>query len=200
VEVSVKKQIFERYEMTAGGSLIIDVAARRIEDLYENFDKSAPYHRKDLDGDLVAYISGCVREIGRRDFVVRFSIEQPLSEELMDMVRTGMHAFFIYQKELEYIAMKKMMRTSFFLLVTGIVILGVSLRVNHLLALSGTISFPNSFFAEGLTIVAWVSIWEGLATFLLNWAPHLFRTRLYQRIAVASVLFRLSERHVEDEP
>jgi len=200
VEVSVKKQIFERYEMTAGGSLIIDVAARRIEDLYENFDKSAPYHRKDLDGDLVAYISGCVREIGRKDFVVRFSIEQPLSEELMDMVRTGMHAFFIYQKELEYIAMKKMMRTSFFLLVTGIVILGVSLRVNHLLALSGTISFPNSFFAEGLTIVAWVSIWEGLATFLLNWAPHLFRTRLYQRIAVASVLFRLSERHVEDEP
>ncbi len=200
MEVSVKKQIFERYEMTAGGSLIIDVAARRIEDLYENFDKSAPYHRKDLDGDLVAYISGCVREIGRKDFVVRFSIEQPLSEELMDMVRTGMHAFFIYQKELEYIAMKKMMRTSFFLLVTGIVILGVSLRVNHLLALSGTISFPNSFFAEGLTIVAWVSIWEGLATFLLNWAPHLFRTRLYQRIAVASVLFRLSERHVEDEP
>ncbi|KUL25241.1 hypothetical protein [Chlorobium limicola] len=196
----MKKQIFERYEMTAGGSLIIDVAARRIEDLYENFDKSAPYHRKDLDGDLVAYISGCVREIGRKDFVVRFSIEQPLSEELMDMVRTGMHAFFIYQKELEYIAMKKMMRTSFFLLVTGIVILGVSLRVNHLLALSGTISFPNSFFAEGLTIVAWVSIWEGLATFLLNWAPHLFRTRLYQRIAVASVLFRLSERHVEDEP
>jgi len=199
VEVSVKKQIFERYEMTAGGSLIIDVAARRIEDLYENFDKSAPYHRKDLDGDLVAYISGCVREIGRRDFVVRFSIEQPLSEELMDMVRTGMHAFFIYQKELEYIAMKKMVRTSLFLLVTGIVILGVSLRVNHLLALSGTISFPNSFFAEGLTIVAWVSIWEGLATFLLNWAPHLFRTRLFQRIAVASVLFRLSEKREEDE-
>ncbi len=199
MEVSVKKQILERYEKTAAGSLIVDVAARRVADLYENFDKSSPYHRKDLDGDLVSYITDSVREIGKRDFVVRFSIEQPLSEELMDMVRAGMHAFFMYKKELEYIAMKKMVRTSLFLLVTGIVILGVSLRVNHLLALSGPISFPNSFFAEGLTIVAWVSIWEGLATFLLNWAPHLFRTRLFQRIAVASVLFRLSEKREEDE-
>lgn len=197
VEVQMKKQILDRYEKSSAGSLIIDVAARRVEDLYENFDKNAPYHRKDLDGDLVAYITGCVREIGPRDFVVRFSIEHALSDELMAMVRDGMHAFFMYQKELEYIAMKKMVRTSSFLLVTGVLILGVSLRVNHLLALSGTVSFLNRFFAEGLTIVAWVSIWEGLATFLLNWAPYLFRTRLFQRIAQAPVLFRFAGERTE---
>ncbi len=46
------KRIVDRYEHTVDGIVIIDVAARRVEDLYEDFDKTAPYHKKDLDEDL----------------------------------------------------------------------------------------------------------------------------------------------------
>lgn len=185
----MKKRILDRYEKTPDGSLIIDVAARRVEELYENFDKSAPYHRKDLDDDLVAYLAGCVREIGSADFVVRFTFEQQPSMDLMEMVRSGMHAFFMYQVELEYGAMKKMLRTALLLLLVGIVILAFSLWVNRVFVSSANSSFLNRFFAEGLTIAAWVSIWEGFATILLNLAPHLFRIRLFRRIVSASVLF-----------
>ena len=51
-------------------------------------------------------------------------------------------------------------------------------------------SFLNTVFAEGLTIVAWVSMWEALATFLLNWPQHLFHIRLFRKIAEAPVLFQ----------
>ncbi len=184
------KRIVDRYEHTVDGLLIVDVAARRVEDLYENFDKTAPYHKKDLDEDLAYYLTECVREIGKVDFVIRFMFECYPSEEYMLRVRTSVHKFFIYLRELELGAMNKMLRTSATLLVTGIIILGLSLWVNHLFAVDGTPSFLNTVFAEGLTIVAWVSVWEALATFLLNWPEHLFLIKLYQKIAEAPVRFQ----------
>jgi len=186
----VPKRIVDRYEHTVDGLVIIDVAARRVEDLYEDFDKTAPYHKKDLDEDLVYYLTECSREIGRVDFVIRFMFECYPSEEFMLRVRTSVHKFFIYQRELELGAMSKMLRTATTLLVIGIIILGLSLWVNHLLTVNGTPSFLNTVFAEGLTIVAWVSMWEALATCLLNWPQHLFLIRLYRKIAEAPVQFQ----------
>ncbi|MBN1278788.1 MAG: hypothetical protein JW989_03265 [Chlorobiaceae bacterium] len=185
----MKKRILDRYETMPDGNVIIDVAARRVEELYQNFDKCAPYHRKDFDDDLVEYLTGCVREIGGPAFVVRFTIEQGLSKELMETVRSGMHSFFMYRLDVEFAAMKKMIRTSSLLLLSGIVILAVSLWVNRFVSLNGNGSFLYRFFAEGLTIVAWVSIWEGLATFLLNLTPHLFRIRVFRWLAAAPVSF-----------
>jgi len=189
----VKKKILDRYEHTADGCVIIDVAARRVEDLYEDFDKTAPYHKKDLDEDLAYYLTECVREIGHEDFVIRFMFERFPSEEFMQRVRTSVHKFFIYQRELELAAMNKMLRTSITLLLIGIVILGISLWVNHLFT-DSTPSFINTVFAEGLTIVAWVSVWEALATFLLNWPQHLFHIKLFWKIAQAPVQFQQPSR------
>ena len=184
------KRIVDRYEHTVDGLVIVDVAARRVEDLYEDFDKTAPYHKKDLDEDLAHYLTECVREIGRVGFVIRFMFESYPSEEYMHRVRTSVHKFFIYQRELELGAMNKMLRTAATLLVIGIFILGLSLWVNHLFAVDGTPTFLNSVFVEGLTIVAWVSMWEALATFLLNWPQHLFLIKLYRKIAEAPVQFQ----------
>jgi hypothetical protein len=186
----VPKRIVDRYEHTVDGLVIVDVAARRVEDLYEDFDKTAPYHKKDLDEDLAYYLTECVREIGRVDFVIRFMFESYPSEEYMLRVRTSVHKFFIYQRELEIGAMNKMLRTATTLLVIGIIILGLSLWVNNLLAVDGTPSFLKTVFAEGLTIVAWVSMWEALATCLLNWPQHLFLIKLDRKIAEAPVQFQ----------
>ncbi|TLU82494.1 MAG: hypothetical protein FDX21_08310 [Chlorobium sp.] len=184
------KRIVDRYEHTVDGLVIVDVAARRVEDLYEDFDKTAPYHKKDLDEDLTYYLTECVREIGRVDFVIRFMFECYPSDEFMLRVRTSVNKFFIYQRELELGAMNKMLRTAVTLFVIGIIILGLSLWLNHLFAVNGTPSFLNTVFAEGLTIVAWVSVWEALATLLLNWPQHLFLIRLFRKIAEAPVQFQ----------
>ena len=185
----VKRRILDRYEQTQDGRIIIDVAATCVEDLYEDFDKTAPYHKKDLDEDFVYYLTECTREIGHSDFVIRFVFERYPSEQFIQRVRTSILKFFMYQRELELAAIKKMFRTSGMLIVIGVFILGVSIWVNLILLASGSVSFFKSVFAEGLTIVAWVSMWEGLATFLLNWAPHRFKINLYKKIADAQVLF-----------
>jgi hypothetical protein len=186
----VKRRILDRYEHTVTGSVIIDVAAQRVEDLYENFDKTAPYHKKDLDEDLVYYLTECVTEIGRADFVIRFMFECFPSEEFMLRVRTSVHKYFMYQRELEFAAMKKMLKTSAIILIFGIVILGLSLWVNLLFTVENGTSFLNRVLAEGLTIVAWVSVWEALATLLVNWTPHLSQIKLFMKIAEAPIQFQ----------
>ena len=184
------KRIVDRYEHTVDGLVIVDVAARRVEDLYEDFDKTAPYHKKDLDEDLVYYLTECVTEIGRVDFVIRFMFERFPSEEFMLRVRTSVYKYFMYQRELEFAATKKMLKTSVIILIFGVVILGISLWVNLLFTLENGTSFLNRVLAEGLTIVAWVSVWEALATLLVNWPPHLSQIKLFMKIAEAPIQFQ----------
>jgi hypothetical protein len=46
-------------------------------------------------------------------------------------------------------------------------------------------------------IAAWVSLWEALAMFLVNWAPHRRLIRMYERIAKADVRFQEVEHEAE---
>ena len=66
------KKILERYSRTADNKVIIDIAAGKVEDIYNYLDKHAPYRKKDLDQDLVEYLIDSVSEIGKEDFVIQF--------------------------------------------------------------------------------------------------------------------------------
>ena len=67
----MKRSVLDRYERIVGGSLIIDVSAAQVEELYNDYDRSAPYIRRDLDQDLVDYLIECAKEIMPEAFVVR---------------------------------------------------------------------------------------------------------------------------------
>ena len=66
--------------------VIVDVAARRAED---------------LDEDLANYFIEYVRETGQVDFVIHFMFEFYPSEEFMLRVRTSVQKIFISQRKLE---------------------------------------------------------------------------------------------------
>jgi hypothetical protein len=184
----MEKDILGRYARGSDGGVIIDIAANRIEDLYNDYDKSAPYLKKDLEQDLVDYLVDSVREVGKEKFTIRFSIAGTVDQAPMSRVRMSVQKYFFYLKELELRELKRMSRTSLILFIIGIAILTLSVWMNRMFETDETV--VREVFAEGLTVAAWVSLWESLATFLINWAPHRRRIRLYERIAEAPVLFR----------
>jgi hypothetical protein len=184
----MEKDILERYARSSDGVVIIDIAANRIEELYNDYDKSAPYLKKDLEQDLVDYLVDSVREVGKEKFAIRFSIAGTVDPAPMSRVKMSIQKYFFYLKELERRELKRMFRTSLILFVIGIAILTLSVWMNRMFETDETVVIR--VFAEGLTVAAWVSLWESLATFLINWAPHRRRIRLYERIAEAPVLFR----------
>jgi hypothetical protein len=188
----MKKDIIDRYERNDDGLIIIDVSASKVEELYEDFDKQAPYHRKDLDEELAAWLTDCVREIGTADFVVRITLDLLPSTAMQERIRTSLRKFFIYQKELEMRSIGRMVKRSLVFLVTGIVLLFLSGRMSSFIPQSAIHSPYFRVLAEGVTIAAWVSLWESLSIFLVNWWPSRQRIRLNSRIVGAEVTFQSS--------
>ena len=48
--------ILDRYSRTEDGAIVIEVTTEKVEDLYNNFDRNAPYIKKDLDDELSEYL------------------------------------------------------------------------------------------------------------------------------------------------
>ena len=181
------KDIISRYAVTDTGEIIIDVSAQRVQDLYSDFDKTAPYIKKDLEEGLVEYLLDCAREIGNAKFVIHFNLDEPIEEESNIRVKESVVTYFSYLKELEVRKMRDMLRRSFFLLAIGLSILISSLWISKITAFSENVLIQ--VVSTGLTVAAWVSLWEALATFLIEWSPNRKEIQLCDRLATAPISF-----------
>lgn len=179
----MKTRILDRYPRTEDGKYIIEITAGKISDLYNDFDKHTPYVRKELDQNLVEYISDSARDLGNEDFIIRFHFLEKPDEPLIARITESINNYFHYLKNVEIQELGRTIRTSLLFLAVGLCILFISVWVNQNLSAEATV--VNKVFAAGLTVAAWVSLWEALATFLVNWAPYSRQIKMYERIAEA---------------
>lgn len=184
----MKRSALSRYERDAAGNVIVDVSAPRVEDLYNDFDKSAPYIRRDLDQDFADYLISCVREVSREPFIVRLNLANPPDEQRCLRIRHSLSTYFVYLRDIEIRKILQMFRRSLILFALGAGILSSSMWLNRVLGPER--SMTTHVLAEGLTVAAWVSLWEALAAFLIGWFPHRKNVVLYRRLADASLVFR----------
>ncbi len=84
--------------------------------------------------------------------------------------------------------LRQMMYRSGVFLLLGLVILLLTLLMNR--TLGSDRSVVESLLAEGINIAAWVSLWEALATFLVDWFPYRSQIRLFRKLARAKLVFR----------
>lgn len=183
----MKESILIRYPRNEDGGYIIDITAGKIHDLYNDFDKAAPYVRKELEQNLVDYITDSARELGKENFTIRFHLQEPPDDVMKARITTSINSYFMYLRSIELTELARTLRTSLIFLVLGIAILFLSVWVNQKITTDTTV--VTKVFAEGLTVAAWVSLWESLATFLINWTPYTRQVKIYERIAHAPVQF-----------
>jgi hypothetical protein len=184
----VKKSILSRYERTEQGEVVIDASVRTVEDLYNNFDRTAPYLKKDLDQEFVDYVTDCVREIGSHPFVIRISLSTMPDEPVMDRVRRSIRTYFLYLQETDRRALRNMVRRSILLFAIGVALLVPAILATRRSSMSeGVLA---EVFAQGLTVAAWVSLWEAIANLFIEWYPHRHDIKQYGRVTEAPVMFR----------
>jgi hypothetical protein len=194
----MQKPVLGRYATTAEGEIIIDVAASRVQDLYNDFDRNAPYVKRDLDQDFSDYLLDCAREIGRRDFVIRITLGQMPSEEVIARVRQSIHNYFCYLGEMKKKKIKRANTTSLILLAVGLSVFSVVMLIDKMTEASP--GFLANLLIEGLTVAAWVSLWEALATFLIRRSPFRKTMELVDRLANAPVSFASYEADEDTSP
>ena len=183
----VKRDVLDRYEQAASGGYIIDVAAVNVEALYDDFDRSAPYVRRDLNQDLVDFLIDSARDLAGVRFCICFTLDEPPAHDKLLRVERSVNRFFRYLAEIERTTVRAMIRKSLVLLAIGAGILSLAVWVNLLVEPR---SVPGRVLAEGLTVAAWVSLWEALAIFLIEWFPRRRDIVLYQRLAATELRFR----------
>jgi len=84
--------------------------------------------------------------------------------------------------------MRRMMFRSVVFLLLGLVILLITVLMNR--SPASERSVVMSLLVEGTNIAAWVSLWEALATFLVEWFPYRGQIRLYRKLAETGLVFR----------
>lgn len=184
----MRRNALGRYERDNEENIIIDVSATRVEEVYNDFDKSAPYIRRDLDQDFADYLVGCARELNSTPFIIRLTLVNPPDEEKSSRIRRSLNTYFLYVAETEIRKIFQMFRRSVVLSTLGLGILFASMWLNRLLGPERSVT--ANVFAEGLTVAAWVSLWEALAIFLIGWFPLHKNIVLYRRLAHAKLVFR----------
>lgn len=183
----MKKATLSRYDIDSQGRFIIDVASSRIEELYSNFERTVPYLKKDLDEYFVDYLIECVREIGSNSFIIRLDLEHLPDDLKKDRVIKSIRNYFIYLIECEKRKMKDMFRTSAVFFAGGVAIMVISILMRR--AHFNSTNVIVEVLSEGLTVAAWVALWESLANLLIKLRPYLRNIRIYNKLAKAQVLF-----------
>jgi hypothetical protein len=183
----MKKNMLTRYERDERGNVIIDVSAFRTEDLYSNFDRNAPYIRRDLDQHLVDYLLECAGEIGREAFLIRFSLEQKPTGEQIARIRRSVPGYFEYLAESERHRVRRMMRTSAVLMAMGLALFTFAVWLGGFFGEDRSVL--ETVIAEGMTVAAWVALWEALAKFVIEWPSHRDRLRIFRALAGCELTF-----------
>ena len=80
-----------------------------------------------------------------------------------------------------------MLRKSALLLAVGLAVMFIAVWVRQWLGESRSV--VGDVFAEGLTVAAWVSLWESVAVLLIEWMPRRRNVRRHERLAEAEVVF-----------
>ncbi|MCF7816851.1 MAG: hypothetical protein K9M54_03115 [Kiritimatiellales bacterium] len=183
----MKKKILDRYPCDSRGLRIVDIAAQRVNDLYDDFDKNAPFLKKGLNDFMVEYLIESVRELGKENFLVNFSLAEELDPSVKERVRKSIGSYFDYLLEKNLRQIHTIFRTASILLLLGAVLLTGSIYMTHNRALNDSV--VNNVLSEGLIIASWVSLWEALAGFLLNWQPAMRDRFIYRRLLRSEVTF-----------
>lgn len=181
-------EALSRYARDAHGRVIVDVAMARVEDLFQEFDRSAPYPAKDLDDDFAAYIVDCVREVGRRDVVVRVRLPRLPDEAVQQRVRGSIRSYFLYRAAASKRELRKALRQAGVFFVAGVLLLTLALLAHRYAAAAAPL-WPR-VLAEGLTVASWVALWQTLASLLTEIPTTARDGRRYRRISAAPVEFR----------
>ena len=184
----VKQSVLNRYERDASGNVIIDVTANRIEELYNNFDKNSPYIRRELDQDFADYLISCARELGSTPFIIKLTLGHLPDEPGASRIQASLKNYYSYLAKTAQEKIYTMFRRAMIFLFIGLTILFASVWLNESLGVERSVT--ANVFAEGLTIAAWVSLWEAMAVILIEWFPHRKNALMYRRLAEAELVLQ----------
>lgn len=179
----MKKDILDRYDKTQNNEIIIKISTNKFENLYDNFDMSSTFLKKDLSQQLVDYIIDSVSEISNEKFIIKFYFKEKVEDKRLSQIEKSFDNYFKYLIELEKKKMKEQIKNSFIFMLIGIFFITLSILLDE------NTELTYKIVSEGLMVAGWVSMWEAMATILIKWLPLSKKLKLFKKIILCKLEF-----------
>lgn len=183
-----KKNLLEKlYEVDKeSGSLIINVKIKTYNDIFNDLDP-APFRKRDLDQDLVAYLDECSLDIPiKRSVITQFVGKLDIKDEdKEERIKKGFRNYYNFLCLNINRQMKNTYKKSIFYFFTSIFFLVFSYYFPHL---EGNF-FLSKLIKEGLNIGGWVFLWEAIVLVGFSIRELKIEKKRYERLATSPIRF-----------
>jgi len=166
---------------------LIRVRVREFTQLFNSFDPS-PFLERDLDDDLVDYITSWAREIPRErplKLVVQLHVP-PREAGDHELLRSALQNHFETASDLAGNALRQLLRRGRLSLLIGLGVLALATLTGELLGRLGDRPLVN-VLREGVIIGGWVAMWRPIEILLYDWWPLRSEQQLCTRLRDAEL-------------
>ncbi len=161
--------------------------------LFNSMDP-APFRERDLDAEVVVYISEWARlQHPDAPLTLLVSLQQASSgKDESGVLRDAVHEEFHRRATANRRTLKNMFRDGRISLLIGLTFLTAAIFISDYIG--GLISNKNSawLIQESVVIGGWVALWHPLNIFLYDWWPIHAEARLFDRLAEMDVQLHYS--------
>ena len=181
--------ILQRYDMTVDNKFIVPAGLPDYKSMYQVYDYSSSFYKRDLNEDLVDYFFECAEEIGvNNDFIIRFDI--PENEKSKPEENDIVFSFKSYFEYLISLCRKEIKAAFSRLLIhcmTAVFAFLCWFVISRIIPESETAVYQ--FFAHGLSVGIWVLLLLGFSRFVFRIKTQMTEIKLCRKIMNSPIEF-----------
>ncbi|MCR4377121.1 MAG: hypothetical protein NUV50_03390 [Rhodospirillales bacterium] len=172
------------------GVKLIEIRLHKVQQLFSSLDP-APFRERDLDPAAEAYMVSGVQDFPlKRQMKIVIHLPEPELATLdIANVPQAVRNYFAYRMATTQADLKALLNNGWITLLIALAFMGSCLILLQMVqtTLTGTV---GDIVKEGLQIMAWVSMWRPIQTFLYDWWPLLGKIRIFAKLRDMEVELR----------
>jgi hypothetical protein len=172
-------------------TFFIDIDLDYYRELYNEWDFS-PSNNRDLDEDLLEYLSDCCEDIPwKYKLAIIFNLPVAVREEDKEQRATdSIRSFIRYLIRREYASGRKKLRKVAIYALVGVFLFAGA----YLLEPYRNVAVPFNILSEGLVVGAWVSFWEVFSVAFFGLSESWQRLSVLGRLLESEIIYNYREK------
>jgi len=184
--MKTKKGVLERYEKE-DCTYIIQISTNNFRDLFNKFDRTASFIKRDLNYDFAEYLIDSAEDLDGHDFILSLNLHsENKSIELENKVNIGIDTYFEYETNIIEKKKTQIHKRIFLHILLAILCFFVSFSLNKII---GSDSFLHMLFVESTLLAAWVLMWPVFSEFIYNLLGIKKKKDIYKKLIDAELKF-----------
>jgi hypothetical protein len=180
------KKILKRYEKD-DYRYVIKISTDYFRDLFNKFDRTSSFIKRDLDYDLADYLFDSASDLEGREFYIKINLHsENKSEELENKVNQGIDSYFDFELQKTQKRKRTVIKKIFVHIILAVICFFISYISNKIINID---TFLYVLFVRSIVIAAWVLMWPVFSDFIYELLEIIKIIKIYKKLIDAEIKF-----------